>query len=763
MAQDAQVKLEGYDYYWATGNDLLTLTVSLGMNEKGSTCKLTLADPGGKHAEALIKHSIENGGIVNLDPPASNGTAGGTFVPAGSSSNVTGAGSFVGSANGAGTVTQGGAFTPQVRAFLDMIAYGECEGGSEVYLTPKSYYSNNGEPGSQGFFDPSAVPPGGGFPTGVAAGDKFNIGRYQFQYHDWQEAQQHDPSITGYTPADQDKVALYKLQHPAGTNYNALAALNSGDIDTALNYAGREWASVPSATPADAAQLRQSGHTKAQYLALYQKRLAFYQSQTPNAALPPAPANTTPQVTTATLAPQVDTSIIKGQKLTVEIVDLTFEYFHQGTEYNQDGITTILGTGIRWVLNKQKRSKSLTGTTLKSLATQIATSHKVKLDWQVPYDVSYHHVAQNGITDYQLLLRECKANGLFISEQGQTLSIKPLTAVTDTDFVIQRGFNLISFDIKDAPLDVTKLDQSGVQPGSSLLQADNKTVFQPLQAQAVQTKLNIDSAPSVGAKDITGQPVPPQKGTTDAASTLLATQSQARVARVQGLPSVFKVNLTYQTLQLQPLQAVRTKGFPGVLSRIWMVDTVVHNVGEGYTELHVYTPIEAKTLTLAPQVPNINTPQAVATNLPHGTWLVPVGGVITSPWGMRDGRLHDGVDIAPANGQAGDPVYASRDGVCTGGGAGNYDDGGYGNWVQLTHADGSITQYGHFRDVPSIRQGMQVKQGQQIGVRGTSGHSTGVHTHWRYKPPGASVGVDPGVVCPSVHARGATVTALNPG
>lgn len=105
-------------------------------------------------------------------------------------------------------------------------------------------------------------------------------------------------------------------------------------------------------------------------------------------------------------------------------------------------------------------------------------------------------------------------------------------------------------------------------------------------------------------------------------------------------------------------------------------------------------------------------------------------GEVGSPFGLRQlpwedhARLHAGLDLeAPAP----EPVLASADGVVTRIG----EDAGYGRFVELTHAEGLVTLYGHLeRFAPGIAQGAAVKAGTPLGRIGSTGSSTGVHLHF---------------------------------
>jgi murein DD-endopeptidase MepM/ murein hydrolase activator NlpD len=109
----------------------------------------------------------------------------------------------------------------------------------------------------------------------------------------------------------------------------------------------------------------------------------------------------------------------------------------------------------------------------------------------------------------------------------------------------------------------------------------------------------------------------------------------------------------------------------------------------------------------------------------------PVHGVLTSGFGWRWGRMHEGVDIAVSNGT---PVVAAKAGVVIVAGW----MGGYGNLVVVDHGDGVATAYGHNTSV-TVGVGQQVAQGQLIAYSGNTGHSTGPHVHFEVRINGGAV------------------------
>jgi murein DD-endopeptidase MepM/ murein hydrolase activator NlpD len=109
----------------------------------------------------------------------------------------------------------------------------------------------------------------------------------------------------------------------------------------------------------------------------------------------------------------------------------------------------------------------------------------------------------------------------------------------------------------------------------------------------------------------------------------------------------------------------------------------------------------------------------------------PVSGPVTSGFGSRWGRMHEGIDIAVGQGT---PVHAAAAGTVIY--AGWME--GYGNLVVIDHGNGLSTAYGHNSALASSI-GQTVSAGQVIAYSGSTGHSTGPHVHFEVRVNGSPV------------------------
>jgi murein DD-endopeptidase MepM/ murein hydrolase activator NlpD len=121
-----------------------------------------------------------------------------------------------------------------------------------------------------------------------------------------------------------------------------------------------------------------------------------------------------------------------------------------------------------------------------------------------------------------------------------------------------------------------------------------------------------------------------------------------------------------------------------------------------------------------------------------GTFIWPVSGPITSPFGYRTDPVtgatafHAGLDIgAPC----GTPIKAAGTGTILSAG---WNSGGYGNMTLINHGNGLATLYGHQSSI-IVSAGQAVTKGQVIGYVGSTGKSTGCHLHFEVRVNGNPV------------------------
>ena len=155
--------------------------------------------------------------------------------------------------------------------------------------------------------------------------------------------------------------------------------------------------------------------------------------------------------------------------------------------------------------------------------------------------------------------------------------------------------------------------------------------------------------------------------------------------------------------------------------------------------LHEVEGLQAQSAALAAKIQAAQAAAASASSSPGAVqrtasasgFIWPVNGILTSGFGWRWGRMHEGIDIACPSGS---PVAAAAGGTVIYAGW----MGGYGNLVVIDHGGGIATAYGHNTSV-AVGMGQSVGQGQVIAYSGSTGHSTGPHVHFEVRVNGQAV------------------------
>ncbi len=114
-----------------------------------------------------------------------------------------------------------------------------------------------------------------------------------------------------------------------------------------------------------------------------------------------------------------------------------------------------------------------------------------------------------------------------------------------------------------------------------------------------------------------------------------------------------------------------------------------------------------------------------------GSFGNPARGALTSRFGWRWGRKHEGIDVAA---KIGTPIYASDGGKVSFSGT----QSGYGKVVIIDHGNGLQTVYGH-NNKNLVAKGDKVFKGQKIAEVGNTGRSTGPHVHFEIRKNGKPV------------------------
>jgi murein DD-endopeptidase MepM/ murein hydrolase activator NlpD len=159
------------------------------------------------------------------------------------------------------------------------------------------------------------------------------------------------------------------------------------------------------------------------------------------------------------------------------------------------------------------------------------------------------------------------------------------------------------------------------------------------------------------------------------------------------------------------------------------------NVKESKSEfLHEAAGLQQASASLAAQIRSAQSTSSysAADSTPSAAGFIwPVNGPVTSPFGWRWGRMHEGVDIGAGDGT---PIRAAASGQVVYAGWMS----GYGNLVAIDHGRGISTAYGHESSI-AVGVGQVVSQGQTVGYVGCTGHCFGPHLHFEVRIDGSPV------------------------
>lgn len=147
-----------------------------------------------------------------------------------------------------------------------------------------------------------------------------------------------------------------------------------------------------------------------------------------------------------------------------------------------------------------------------------------------------------------------------------------------------------------------------------------------------------------------------------------------------------------------------------------------------------------------------NRTDAAATTLDQvapDVWLLPLKNyTVTSPFGLRWGVIHPGVDLAINEGT---PYVAAHSGTVI---LARFE-GGYGYAIEIDCGNGTTVVYGHSSAL-LVHEGQKVEAGQVIGLTGNTGYSTGPHLHLEIRQNGQAINPVPYLLAKGVDINAKT-------
>jgi murein DD-endopeptidase MepM/ murein hydrolase activator NlpD len=713
------VSLDNADDYkrgdtWQTGDrTLISASVTLSSNSRSSSCTFKLNDPDNKIAGKYIQTSFKEKGIVGLPPEASK--AQNTVSLSDANSNEVGdiPPAIIAEARRQGVTA------PHKIAFILAVAEGESSFNHNAY---------NDEGGAYGQY----------------GGRGLSQITHDYNYKKWGT-----------------RLGVDLLGNPdLAFKPNISTTILVGGLKEGWTGAGGidKWMPSPDSDRQAAYSNIQGGVWRNDYEVFYQKWLKKI------ATIDAQSSTNAPTTSAAASAPLPESEEVSAKGRVIEIQlgfeanrsILTAEFIHTGTDTNHLGETIFSGQSIRAALNRIKRNAAYKDITLAQLAQKVAKAYGLKAVTDPGMEkIQFQYVDQSGITDHQLLVRECNFHGYQISDKGASLVFSRPSAIESGYILYFLGGDLDTWSISDKAADQLEVlkDASTKFTASTegTVRDEAKNTIDPKTGQVVKLQAEPQRAKTKTQQETTK--LPGSTGSTSSAPVSDPTQTGAAVRqiekRVKGLPANFTVPTTPALLRFTPTTAFNTAGHPHpVFNRIWMVDTISHHydLGTVATEISAFTPMDVKVIE------EPSTAVSGGSQTPSLTgWVQPIApGSATScgprcEFGHARGKLHAGLDLG---GYGDDTVMAAKDGVVIL--ARNSLDDDYGKLIKIRHADGWQSWYAHLANI-SITEGTQVKAGQAIGVRGGSGEDSltryDTHLHFEIRDPKGNP-IDPRKVLP---------------
>ncbi|HET9243189.1 MAG TPA: peptidoglycan DD-metalloendopeptidase family protein [Gaiella sp.] len=211
--------------------------------------------------------------------------------------------------------------------------------------------------------------------------------------------------------------------------------------------------------------------------------------------------------------------------------------------------------------------------------------------------------------------------------------------------------------------------------------------------------------------------------------TRVARAEQARVEAAAEAATVEQRGVVTRLVASRDALVAARRDKSATLASIEASETEIHEEIEG---------LEAQSAALAEQIRQAQQNASASSGAPaivpstgSGALGWPVSGPVVSGFGMRWGRMHEGIDITCPTGT---PVRAAGAGTVIWAGW----RGGYGNLVVVDHGGGLSTAYAHNSSFASS-VGQPVARGELIAYAGSTGNSSGPHVHFEVRVNGSAV------------------------
>ena len=223
------------------------------------------------------------------------------------------------------------------------------------------------------------------------------------------------------------------------------------------------------------------------------------------------------------------------------------------------------------------------------------------------------------------------------------------------------------------------------------------------------------------------------KGSGTAGSVSMRTSEMTKVGKIYSTTSAFRAYNTYSEA-IEDRCKVLQNGYGDLISGVNDANTFAMRIGQRWATDLNYGKSLIKLMELY-DLYRLDDMTLKDFSAMIGRFADPCpGAVVTSNFGFRefDNKFHKGLDLG--TGSENIPTYAAESGTVIFAGY----SGSAGNLITIDHGNGLVTKYMHHSEI-YVKVGDHVEKGQQIGLSGTTGRSTGNHLHFQVEENGVAV------------------------
>jgi hypothetical protein len=298
---------------------------------------------------------------------------------------------------------------------------------------------------------------------------------------------------------------------------------------------------------------------------------------------------------------------LAGQQITIflgfnMIPLVAYSFIHTGLTWNlyPDSTVQFTGSAAAWVMNVSKKNTAYVNISLKELAEKLASKYGLEVVMNIE-GPRYVYIQQKALSDWEFLLRECNRVGLIIKNVGSNkIEIlereETLEGTTEEEvFTIEKGVNINSFSLSHN----TSSEQGGrsSEPGKRHNSGVKKNYLNPETGmiENVEEEISVGDGQDTSIQNTSGSVFDENSPLTSGLTDLEDARRLDREQRVKGIVANYSIPASAESLLISPDTAIRTINLGSFISRIWVNDTVIQELGQDgkfTTKGTIYTPLK---------------------------------------------------------------------------------------------------------------------------------------------------------------------------